>query len=270
MTILGAKGFVGFALANYLDLAGERVIRLNRPQFDLTAPSTFALIPSDTDVLIHAAGHVGSEHSDEIIWKTNVEATYDLIRYLNKNVSSCRIVYISSGAVYSMQSGEVTHGSNISPESLYGLSKYLSEQIIEKTAQAESVIIRLFFPFGPGQRSPRLIPTLIHKIKNSQPIELNSSDGAPRINPIFIEDLVVQLSQIIKKPERQHYNLGGQKSLSVKEIALIIGSLLNKRPQFITHKNGKSNLMCVPDMISQRNLTFEKQIALTVEEIENS
>ncbi len=108
VTILGAKGFVGSALTRRLQKNGQRVVLLDLPEFDLTRPQTFGLIPSDTDILVHAAGHVGTAPDDQIIWKVNVESTYYLIQYLNTSCRPRLVVYLSSGGVYGMQSEPVT------------------------------------------------------------------------------------------------------------------------------------------------------------------
>ena len=101
-TILGASGFVGSALTRHLERNGEQVVPLSRPSFDLTAPRTFSLIPQNTDILIHAAGHVGNAPNDSVIWEVNVESTYYLIQYLNANCRPRLLVFFSSGAVYGM------------------------------------------------------------------------------------------------------------------------------------------------------------------------
>ncbi|MBI1879669.1 MAG: NAD-dependent epimerase/dehydratase family protein [Chloroflexi bacterium] len=174
ITILGATGFVGSALAQRLEQMRADVVKLSRPDFDLTLPETFQKIPSNTDVLIHAAGHVGGAPRDEIIWQVNVESTYHLVRHLNAHCRPALVVYLSSGAVFGPQPQTISGASPVRPDSLYGLSKLLAERICETMLNAKVVFLRLFFPFGPGQKLPRLIPSLIRRIAQGQSVEINT------------------------------------------------------------------------------------------------
>lgn len=263
VTILGATGFVGSRLAQHLEETGESVIRLNRPAFDLTVPDSLLQIPLDTQILIHAAGHMGDASQDKIIWKTNVESTYYLVRHLNTYGCPCLMVYLSSGAVYGMQPEAVTCASPLRPNSLYGVSKLLAEQMIQKMLHAQAVILRLFFPFGPGQRPPRLIPRLIKRIYCGEPIEITSS-GGPIINPIFISDLVEQIVQVMYAPVRTCYNLAGTTFRSIRQIAEASAYILGKTPHFIARTGEIANMMCQPDLLGGQGATFEEQLAVTI------
>jgi len=264
ITILGATGFVGSALSRRLQNLGEIVVNLSRPDFELTRPDTFRTIPSETDILIHAAGHVGSAAKDEILWQTNVESTYYLVQYLNADCRPRLVVYLSSGAVYGFQPQTIDGATPLRPDSLYGLSKLLAERILETMLDAKVVTLRLFFPFGPGQKTTRLIPSLTQRIMQGQPVELNTPLGLPMINPIYINDLVVQIIHILHEPSRACYNLGGERAYSIKQIAEAIARTLNTTPRFLTVEREVGNMMCKPDLPGADPEAFGEQIAWTV------
>jgi nucleoside-diphosphate-sugar epimerase len=270
IAILGASGFVGSALAQRLETTGERIVRLNRPGFDLTRPETLNRIPVDSEVIIHVAGSLGSAPDDRELWQTNVESMYYFTQYLN---SCCRprlVVYLSSGAVYGFRRERLTLSSPPRPGSLYGVSKFLGEQLIEAMLLAPWVTLRLFFPFGPGQRLLRLIPRLTRRILTNEPIELNTEQGSPIINPIFITDLVDQIISIMQNPEQRYYNLGGTVYLSIRGIAETIGDIVSREPQFIIGDRDVGNLMCEPDVSYVSPLTFEQQMQIAVRDIVGS
>lgn len=264
ITILGAAGFVGAALSRRLLSLNETVVNLSRPQFDLTQAASFRRIPPETDILIHAAGHVGSAVEDEILWRTNVESTYYLVEYLNTQCGARFVVYLSSGAVYGFQPEAIDHATPLHPDSLYGASKMLAERILETMLKTKVVILRLFFPFGPGQRIPRMIPGLTRRILKGEPIELNTSLGLPVINPIYIDDLIDQIIGVLRNPCRTHYNLGGARASSIKQIAEEIGRILQTTPNYLTMERKVDNLICKPDFLPGEHGTFEGQIAATV------
>lgn len=265
ITILGAAGFVGSALSQRLQGMGEIVVNLSRPDFELTRSDTFRTIPAETDILIHAAGQVGSAAGDEVLWQTNIKSTYYLVQYLNANCRPRFVVYLSSGAVYGFQPQTVDCATPLRPDSLYGLSKLLAERIFEAMLKTKVVTLRLFFPFGPRQKKPRLIPSLTQHIMKGEPIELNTPLGLPMINPIYINELVDQIIHVLREPSRDCYNLGGVRAYSIKQIAEVIGRTLNTTPKFLIVEREVGNLMCKPDLPGGDPEAFERQIALTVE-----
>jgi len=239
------------------------VISLSRPEFDLTRPETFDRIPSDTEVVVHAAGHVGETHDEALLWKANVVATYHLISHLNHCERMHTVVYLSSGAVYGMQEGELTCDSPLGPTGLYGVSKMLSERMIETLLLARPVILRLFFPFGPGQRPPRLIPRLIQQVARNETVEINTVTGRPVINPIFISELVEGIGRILHSPRRTFYNLGGPVRLSVREIVEAVARRLGVEPRLRVREGKTGNLFCRSDVDLPGD--FDTQLEETIE-----
>jgi nucleoside-diphosphate-sugar epimerase len=165
-----------------------------------------------------------------------------------------------------MQKQAVTAASPTRPDSLYGLSKLLAERILEVLLNSEVVILRLFFPFGPGQRLPRLIPRLIQRIARGQSIEINTNFGYPIINPIFIDDLVDQLIQIMKGPGQTRYNLGGETCCSMRQLSESIANKLRVEPNFIVADRDVGNMMCKPDLHTISRGTFEEKLATTIKD----
>jgi len=246
ITILGDSGFVGSSLKKRLIQEGKECCGLSRPLFDLTKPSTFVKIPENTRILIHAAGVVGPGFPDEAYWRECVQSAYELTEFLNSERQLDLFMYASSGAVYKASEGALGVKSILKPESLYGMSRLLSENIITVKANCRTVMMRLFFPFGPGQTSPRLIPELFRKIVGNEKIPLNNEQGSPKINPIYIDDLLGQIMEILQKPDEQIVNLGGSEVVTIKQLAEIIGKVVGKKPVFEVAAKKTANLFCHP------------------------
>lgn len=267
IAILGASGFIGSALARRLEAAGENVIRLCRPDFDLSSPDTFSRISADTDVVVHAAGLVGRSGDNDMLWRVNSISAYYLADYLNCYCKPNLVLYLSSGAVYGMSSDVLTSESPLRPSDVYGTSKVIAESLLSTHLQCPVVHLRLFFPFGPNQKPPRLVPGLIEKIARGEPVELNTQEGLPVINPIFINTLIEQIIAIMRtssSSRRTRLNLGGIYAFSIRNIAEIIGSLLSKKPEFVIKHAQVQNILCEP--YSRRSAEdFRRQLAVTVE-----
>ena len=85
--------------------------------------------------------------------------------------------------------------------------------MLETMARWPIVILRLFFPFGPGQKVPRLFPSLIGRIARGETIDINTSLGRPIINPVYIEDLVDQIILTMHDPRKNRYKLAETRSV---------------------------------------------------------
>ena len=255
ITILGATGFVGSALKARLTEEGKAVTGLSRPLFDLGKPETYSAIPEETKILVHSAGQAGPEHPADLYWRECVQATYDLVDFINRERKDIeKLIYISSGAVYKPSTAPLTETSELGPTNLYGMSRLLSENIISAKAKCPSVHLRLFFPYGSGQKSPRLIPELARKILSGEKIVLNNSKGSPKLNPIYIEDLTTRIVAILNQNQQGVFNIGGNEVVSIKDLALIIGNTLKKRPNFVTESNPSSDFYCDCEMESKFSL----------------
>jgi len=84
---------------------------------------------------------------------TNSYGTF-LICNLAKELKIKTVVYTSSVAVYGNSSKtKLEENSKIAPDSLYGVSKYSGEMLVEqilKNTKTKTIIFRLFNTYGPG------------------------------------------------------------------------------------------------------------------------
>ncbi len=103
-------------------------------------------------------------------------------------------------------------------------------------------VLRLFAPYGPGQVN-RLIPRMIESVRNGTPVSL-SRGGQPRINPIFVDDLVEIVVQAVKQDGSYTVNLAGPRAVSMRSLAQIIGAAVGRRPAFVeTDSTTRGNLV---------------------------
>ncbi len=248
--ITGTTGFVGAHLATGLRKRSYRITEVNRRipadnrdmiiwGFGRDIPDVF---PREIDIIIHCASPVGvgSKTHAQTCMDVNVHATDHLLRY-GEQAGAKLFVLVSSGAVY----GLATHARNesevLDPGNPYACSKAAGEFVVkahEKSMRAQ--VLRLFYPYGPGQISPRLVPRLLENILRGQPIALNGADGRPRMNPLYIDDLVNWVIRLIETEDASGpYNLGGAETVSVRELAEKLGALLGRQVQF-EYKDGLS------------------------------
>jgi len=233
IAVTGAAGFVGGALAAACQRrAGVTVFPLCRPTFELCDSGTFDAIPRDVDVVVHAAGMVGDGHKPQSLWQVNVVATQALVEHLNTHPQPPYLLFLSTGGANGQADGLVADVGDPRPEGLYALTKYLAEEIVRLTYKGLWAIARLYFPYGPGQAPERLIPRLAARIAAGQPVTLKR-DGRPVICPIYIDDLIGILSNLIEQRRAGIVAVAGREAITIAELASELGALLGTAPRFV-------------------------------------
>jgi nucleoside-diphosphate-sugar epimerase len=225
VVIVGANGFTGSALLKVLAKRADiEVLKLGRPEFDLTFVDQCKLPPS-VDCLVIASGvTVGT---NENLQQINAVGPARLVELLRKRGLK-KVIYLSSGAVYGDVNTQTHIKTETKPDSSYGKSKLYGEQCIEHAAKGiEFSCLRLYFPYGPGQVVPRLIPRLVDNIKRGQPIFCRN-DGGPYLSLTHIDDLVKILTEdFILKSYTGIFNIASNQIISIQKIAEMIAGHLN-------------------------------------------
>lgn len=94
-------------------------------------------------------------------------------------------------------------------------------QEIAKENNMNFIWTRLFYVYGPGQRSYSLIPHIINCIQKGKKPEIKTP-GA-KIDFVYVEDVVNAISMILEKCNKNTvYNIGSGHSTSVKDVVEIV------------------------------------------------
>lgn len=241
--LTGGTGFIGRSLIRAL-LAQHEVIcvgRQARPdgewdgvrwiQADLNAWQPDEVFPPRVNAVIHLAqANVAFPEGADELFRVNVDSTHRLAAYARRAGAS-RFIYASSGSVYAPGAGPLTETGPRAPHGFYGVTKRCSELLLEAFKPFFDVsILRLFVPYGPGQHG-RMIPNIVQAVRDGRPVVL-VNDGRPRMNPVFIDDVVEVMSQALSKPGSQVVNVAGPREVNVRDIATMAGEVLGRPPVF--------------------------------------
>jgi len=241
--VTGAAGFVGRQLVPRLARDHE-IVALVRTMpawemptiktivADLTSPSVGARLPRDVDVIVHLAQAYKTfpEHAAEI-FAVNATSTQRLADHA-RAAGVRRFVLASSGSIYSPAGAPLRETDIPRPMGFHPATKLIAEQVLDYYADPlEVVALRLFAPYGPGQVD-RLVPRLIESVRNGSAIML-SRGGEPRLNPIFISDLVEVFAQAVSGAGNGVINVAGPTTVSIRDIAELAGEVLGRSPVFV-------------------------------------
>ncbi len=288
--ITGAAGFIGTALANQLIQQGHYVRGLDdlstgdpsklSPEVDFTRgdvndrPKLWTLL-QDIDCVYHLAARVVVQES--ILYPreynhVNVGGTVTLMEAM-RDVGVRRVVFGSSGAIYgNQQTQPVKETVQPKPTSPYAVSKLSAEYYIHSIGSLwgiETVCLRIFNAYGPGQQMPPthppVIPHFFKQASQNGTLVLHG-DGNQTRDYIFIDDVVRGLITASTAPEvnRLTINLGSGIETSIRELAKKITEITGKKPEvvFNIRNDGGPNRMCADLSLAKEKLNFSPKIPL--------
>jgi nucleoside-diphosphate-sugar epimerase len=121
----------------------------------------------------------------------------------------------------------------IAPTTTYSRCKNDLRIALEADARKHGFVFgwgRVFYPYGPGEHPSRLCSSIIQKLSQGEKLVLKTPNSTK--DYIFIEDLADVLVTVLEKRFNGTINLGTGVPVSVKEIARMLGQML-QRPELI-------------------------------------
>jgi nucleoside-diphosphate-sugar epimerase len=115
------------------------------------------------------------------------------------NSDVAHLVVLGTCAEYGLQIGPSTAGlTKLSPATLYAQQKVIALNSAKELIQESDMRFtwaRIFYPYGPNQDPNRLIPRLIHSLRNGEPIAL--ADVSSVYDWITTRDIASAISRIL-------------------------------------------------------------------------
>ena len=191
-------------------------------------PETIAAV----DAIVHLAHHphVAVPEHAAALYRLNAMSTQELLD-AGRRTGARRFLYASSGAVYGFADEPLREIDSPRARDLYALSKLHAEELVHAYGEfLEPVVVRPFFPYGPGQTG-RLVSGLIERVRDGEPVVLREA-GRPRCNPIYVDDAVRAFVAALDGPAPNLVNVAGGEVVSIAELAEAIGRAVGVEPVF--------------------------------------
>jgi nucleoside-diphosphate-sugar epimerase len=236
--VTGAAGFVGRWVAAALLQRGHHVIAVSRsgqPVGDTKSDTVSwcvadLLRQNDIESLLQQQQPEGLVHC---AWDTTpgaywtspsnldwVAASLQLLKSFAANGGQ-RVVIAGTSAEYSWQGTGPLHelSSLVAPNSLYGICKNSLREITERWAEETNLSWawgRVFCPFGPGEKSDRLIPRLISQLHAGGTIPFDT--GQLVRDFMSVEDLGDAFVAVLESTVQGCINLSSGDGVSIREV----------------------------------------------------
>jgi UDP-glucose 4-epimerase len=264
--ITGSAGFLGSTLANYLAREGQQVRGID----DLSTGDPQALSPDvlftrgdvndrpklwtllqDVDCVYHLAARVSV--SESVLYPreynaVNVGGTVSLMEAM-RDVGVKRVVFISSGAVYGDQAHQpLLESAAPNPRSPYAVSKLAAEYYVRTIGDLwgiESVCLRVFNAYGPGQHLPAshppVIPNFLRQAMRTGTLVMYG-DGTQTRDYVYVDDIVSAMLAAATAPGINHFviNVGSGKETSIRELVRLVMEVTGTNAEVI--KNPRSDV----------------------------
>ena len=192
-----------------------------------------ALKNADSVVHFAAESHVDrSIEEAEVFVKTNVIGTHLLLECARK-LDIAKFVHVSTDEVYGSlgSEGYFTEQTPIAANSPYSASKAGSDLIARSyymTYGYPVIITRCSNNYGPFQFPEKLIPLMIYRAKEDNPLPVYG-DGMNVRDWLYVEDHCSAIDRVLQRGEPgEVYNIGGNNEFQNIEIVKLILKELKK------------------------------------------
>jgi UDP-glucose 4-epimerase len=266
--ITGGAGFLGSALASWLVGEGHTVRVLD----DLTAGDPRRLAPEvlftrgdvkdvpklwtllqGVDCVYHLAArvrvpesiHYPSDYND-----VNVGGTVAVMEAV-RDTGVRRVVFASSGALYGEQAHQpIRESQPPNPNSPYGVSKVAAEHYVSTLGTLyaiETVALRIFNAYGPGQELPPsyppAIPQLLRQAQSGGSLVI-FGDGTQTRDFVYVDDVVDALVAAATATDvnRAVINIGSGQEVSINDLATQVARVTGKRVSVLHNREQSAGL----------------------------
>jgi UDP-glucose 4-epimerase len=242
--VTGVTGFIGRHIARLFNGLGWSVIGLgtstpeNAPlaslekYYSLVLPSPLLadLVQEiNPQICIHCAGRasvplsVSQPYED---FNANVSSTFNLLEALRLFCPNCRLIYLSSAAVYgNPKLLPISEAQILAPISPYGFHKLICEQLCQEYFEIyglKTACARIFSAYGPGIRR-QVVWDISHKILTQSILSLQGT-GLESRDFIHVQDVARALYLMTENApfESEVYNIASGQETTIKDLAELI------------------------------------------------
>jgi UDP-glucose 4-epimerase len=288
--ITGAAGFLGSHLANQLAREGHMVRGLDDfstgdpqvldPDVHFTRgdvndrPKLWTLL-QEVDCVYHLAARISVPES--ILYPreynlANVGGTVSLMEAL-RDVGIHRVVLASSGAIYGEQDLQpMTEGQTPHPASPYAVSKLAAEYYVSTIGKLwgiETVSLRIFNAYGPGQHIPASHPPVVSYFLRQATrggTLVVHGDGSQTRDYVYVDDVVSAMIAAATAPNVNGLviNVGSGEETSLRSLTKLMLAVTGSTANVVYNSQTSAGVsrLCADLTLAGQKLGYKPAIRL--------
>jgi UDP-glucose 4-epimerase len=233
------------------------------------------------DVVYHLAARVSVPES--VLYPreynaVNVGGTVSLMEAM-RDVGVRRVILASSGAVYGDlplcgedSAPKITETALPNPRSPYAVSKLAAEHYLRTIGSLwgiETVSLRIFNAYGPGQRipvsHPPVVPHFIRQTARNGTLVIHN-DGNQTRDYVYLDDVISALTAATTAPNLNGLviNVGSGKETSVRELVNTVTEVIPGKAEVIYNPriSGGVSRMCADLTLAKKKLGYQPSVSL--------
>lgn len=190
------------------------------------------------DIIIHAAAESNVDKSIEhqkAFISSNITGTYAMLEYAKQQQKLENFIYVNTDEVYGSSENWKTEKDILNPSNPYSATKAGAGHLCwayHNTYGLPIKEIRMCNIIGQRQATTKLLPRLIDRIKNNEPMPLY--DGGEQTREYMdVRDVSPLIKKVIEHPDRKIFNLTFNQELSIKQVVQQVEAILNKKANLI-------------------------------------
>jgi UDP-glucose 4-epimerase len=226
--ITGATGLVGSRLIPRLAEAGFDCTALVRPGREVSAeittvdgdildPDSLPKALKNVSAIIHLAA-VFRSHDTNLIWKSNLEGTRNLIATVKLHAPDARLIFASTSHVYNADNPHPGHENDpAQPQHAYPASKLAAEKELIESG-LKWTVLRFPFVYGDGDGHLEMLP------KHAAAAKWHP---AMKISTIHHRDIAIAIELALHNiMDNRIVNITDDASTSIYELLQLVGETM--------------------------------------------
>jgi UDP-glucose 4-epimerase len=243
--VVGARGFVGGAIAR--ELAGEQVpvLGVTRNQIDLLmhgAETKLAGLLRADDAVVFVSALAPARNSAALM--QNLRMAEQLIAALAAQPVA-HVVYISSDSVYADEANPVTERSCCQPASMHGMMHAARELMLRSEVKAPLAVLRPSLLYGARDPHNGYGPNRFRRLAEKGETISLFGEGEECRDHVYIDDVARLAAMVVLHRSRGVLNVATGISTSFREVAEMVMALAKRavpicgtpRQNPITHRH---------------------------------
>jgi UDP-glucose 4-epimerase len=190
-----------------------------------------------------------------------------------RDVGVRRVVMASSGAVYGDRGEQPINEETVpNPRSPYAVSKLAAEHYIRTIGalwNIETISLRIFNAYGPGQRMPvshpPVVPHFIHQTLRNGTLVVHN-DGMQTRDYVYVDDVIRALTAATTAPglDGLVINVGSGTETSVRDLVSTVTEIIPGKAEVVYNPrvSGGVSRMCADLTLAKKKLSYTPSVSL--------